>query len=280
MIEALYPTKERKLRVTEYGNPEGKKVLYFHGAPGAPEESSIFERHAKEHDLNIICIDRFSINLSLRGAAYYKHIENIVRDKIKDNSVGIIGFSIGCHVAIEISNMLGSKVRGLHLISAAAPLDAGGFLNGMAGKSVFTLAMKAPKLFTVLSFWQVLLAKLAPSILFKILFSSAAGNDKELSKNKEFIAYINSVLSTCFSGNVKGYIREINQYIKPWGQTILNCTANTYIWHGANDNWSPVSMAVYLAETIPGSTSLEIIDEMSHYSCLYEAAPKICSALS
>jgi len=52
------------------------------------------------------------------------------------------------------------------------------------------------------------------------------------------------------------------------------------IWHGAKDNWSPVSMAEYLASAIPGCTSTEIFSGLSHYSCLYHAAPAICRQLN
>jgi len=54
---------------------------------------------------------------------------------------------------------------------------------------------------------------------------------------------------------------------------------NTYIWHGAEDNWSPVAMAEYLASTIPGCSSAEVFNGLSDYSCLYRAAPEICRQL-
>jgi hypothetical protein len=42
------------LKSVEYGNSEGKTVIYFHGAPGAPEECAIFDRFAKENNLNMV----------------------------------------------------------------------------------------------------------------------------------------------------------------------------------------------------------------------------------
>ena len=53
---------ENELKFVEYGNLDGKTVIYFHGAPGSPDEASVFDKHAKKHDLNIICYDRFSID--------------------------------------------------------------------------------------------------------------------------------------------------------------------------------------------------------------------------
>ena len=139
----------------QYGNPEGKTVIYFHGAPGAPEEGSIFDEHAKKHNLNIVCYERFSIDSSLQSQDYYKYLANIIIDKANGGKVDVIGFSIGCHAAIETSLYLENIVREMHLISAAAPLDASDFLNGMAGEMVFSIAMKHPAIFTLLSYWQL-----------------------------------------------------------------------------------------------------------------------------
>jgi len=267
------------LKFVESGSLDGKTVIYFHGTPGSPEEVLIFDEHAKKHNLHIICYDRFSIDSSLQNKAYYKYLANIIIDKANGEQVDIIGFSIGCHAAIETSLYLEGTVRELHLISSAAPLDAADFINGMAGKMVFSTAMKYPTIFTLLSYWQTLLAKIAPNVLFKILFSSAMGEDKSLSKTADFKDFIRPILIHCFKLNIKGYIREIKQYVAPWEKSILKCGANTHLWHGTSDNWSPVSMATYLKENIPYSPHLELITGSSHYTCLYAAAPRICTQL-
>jgi len=263
----------------QYGNPDGKTAIYFHGAPGSPEEASIFDEHAKKHNLNIVCYDRFSANASLENEAYYQHLAKVIIDSTPDNKVDIIGFSIGCHAAIKTSHYLQGHIGELHLISAAAPLDGTDFLDGVAGAMVFTLAMKHPVIFTLLSYWQTLLAKVAPGLLFKMLFASAQGEDKSLSQTAAFKDHINPVLVQCFNTNVKGYIREIKQYVSPWSKAIPQCTTDTYLWHGSHDNWSPLSMAKYLKDKLPNVKNLEVMEGLSHYTCLYAAAPKVCELL-
>lgn len=267
------------MKSVEYGNLDGNTVIYFHGAPGSPDEASVFDEHAKKHNLNIICYDRFSIDSSLQNKAYYKYLASIILDKANGEQVDIIGFSIGCHAAIETSLYLEGTVRELHLISAAAPLDAGDFLQGIAGKMVFSIAMKQPTIFALLSYWQKFLVKVAPNILLKMLFASAMGEDKSLSKTPDFKSYISPILIQCFNINVKGYIREIRQYVAPWKESVIKCRANTHIWHGTSDNWSPVSMAKCLKMNLHASSKLELMKGLSHYSCLYSAAPRICTQL-
>lgn len=263
----------------QYGNPEGKTVIYFHGAPGSPEEASVFDEHAKKHNLNIVCYDRFSADASLTNEAYYQHLAKVIIDSSPDKQVDIVGFSIGCHAAIKTSLYLEGSIGELHLISAAAPLDAADFLDGMAGAMVFTLAMMHPVIFTLLSYWQTLLAKIVPGVLFKMLFASAQGEDKSLTKTTNFKNYISPVLVQCFKTNVKGYIREIKQYVSPWKEDVPQCTADTYIWHGSHDNWSPLGMAKYLNKSLANAKNLEKMKGLSHYTCLYAAAPLVCEQL-
>ena len=269
-----------KLKFYRYGTPKGKIVIYFHGAPGSPQEAVIFDSHAKAHHLNLICYDRFSIDSKMKDQAYYQYLAKIIAEKANGHQIDLIGYSIGCHTAIETSIYLENIVSNLHIIAPVAPLDAENFLADMAGKRVFSAATNYPSIFTLFSYWQSLATKIAPHTLFKILFASTTGADKELAKTKEFEDYIKPILHHCFTRNIKGYMREINQYVKPWKESVSHCRINTHIWHGTSDNWSPISMANYLRDNLPMSGNVESMKNLSHYSCLFAAAPKICAQLA
>jgi pimeloyl-ACP methyl ester carboxylesterase len=270
---------EHPLKFSQFGSDNGQIVIYFHGAPGAPEECAIFDLYAKEQGLTVICFDRFSGDYSLAGEAYYQFLAQQISKQAAGKQVDVIGFSIGAFIALQTCRYLGDGVRNLHLVSAAAPLDAGDFLEAMAGKQVFQLAKTFPALFVLLSYWQGLLALLFPKALFRLLFASAAGGDKALAVDHEFQSGLIKILRECFTGRIQGYVRDIKAYIQPWKDTLSGIGVNTHIWHGAEDNWSPVSMAEYLASAIPGCASTEIFSGLSHYSCLYRAAPEICRQL-
>lgn len=125
------------MNIKEYGDKNGKLVVYFHGAPGAIIECRLFEEYAKKNHLNIICFERFTLKASENKTTYYQQLAQAVLLKANGRPVDFIGFSIGCQVAMEVSLLLSDKVKQLHLISAAAPLEAGGFIENMAGKLVF-----------------------------------------------------------------------------------------------------------------------------------------------
>jgi pimeloyl-ACP methyl ester carboxylesterase len=270
---------EKSLKFSQYGSDNGQLVIYFHGAPGAIEECAIFDSYAKTNNLTFICFDRFSVDASIVGQTYYQFLATEILKKASGEKVDIIGFSIGAFIALQTCRYLNDNVRNLHLISAAAPLEAGDFLNKMAGKHVFRLAKTFPVFFVLLSYWQGVLARYFPNALFSLLFANVTGKDKELVVNKEFHSTIIKTSNSCFTGNIRGYIREIETYVKSWKNTLPEITVNTHIWHGADDNWSPKLMAIYLKSAIPNCSHLEIADGLSHYSCLYETAAKICNHL-
>jgi pimeloyl-ACP methyl ester carboxylesterase len=270
---------EQPLQYSQFGSESGRLVIYFHGAPGAPEECSIFDSQGNKHGLTFICFDRFSVDTSIKGERYYKLLAEEISKRAGTNQVDVIGFSIGAFIALQTCRYLANQVKSLHLISAAAPLEAGDFIKSMAGKQVFRLAKVSPALFTLLSYWQKLLALFFPSALFRLLFASATGGDKALSSDREFQFSITKVLRSCFVGRVGGYIRDIGAYVRPWKSTLSDVSVDTHIWHGSEDNWSPVQMADYLKSAIPSCQSIKVFSGLSHYSCLAIATREICKQL-
>ena len=264
----------------EYGNPAGKPVVYFHGVPGSPSEASVFDAPAREQGLRILCFDRFAIDHAITDADYYRQIAQAVSETVQGARVDFIGFSLGTHAALEVAALMPRQVRSLHLVSAAAPLDGGDLLDQMAGKTVFSLAQRSPGLFQWLVRWQALLAKRAPQLLFRMLFASAQGQDRELVKSTEFRALICQVLQQCFAQGSSGYTRDIQQYLQPWSAGAFASAANACLWHGTQDNWSPFGMSAYLAERLPNNARVERMEGLSHYSCLYAAAPRIWAQIA
>ena len=204
---------DHQLAFIEFGNKDGQLAVYFHGVPGSIQECSLFDSHAKDHNLRIICFDRFAVDHSVNHEHYYQQLATQIKNQAGVEPIDIIGFSIGAHIALEVGAILNDQVRYTHLVSPAAPLDAGDFIDSMAGAPVFKLAMQRPFIFSLLTHCQKFIAILAPQILVKMLFATAAGEDKQLSHQQEFKRYITPVIKRCFQDGINGYIRDINSYV-------------------------------------------------------------------
>jgi len=255
-------------------------VVYFHGAPGSASECEVFDVPAKSNGLRVVCFDRFTLNGDADRDRYYQYIAMEVEAMLREGeTVDVIGFSIGAFVALEVSALLGAKVKNIHLVSAAAPLIQGDYMDEMAAAFVFRLADRYSVVFYLLTQYQRLLALLAPVLLFKILFASCQGEDLVLSQKREFRQFIIPILENCFRRGSSGYMRDVKSYVK-WDDDLRWCIAKTTNWHGSSDNWSPFAMASHLQSVIPGAVKLERLEGMSHYSCLFHAAPKIMAQLA
>jgi len=270
---------KQALPYRQFGATDGHPVIYFHGTPGSAEECQVFDRYGKENNLSIICYDRSTIDLQLEDVVYYQRMADEITDRIAGKPVDFVGFSIGGFVALQVCRAMNGKVRSLHLISAAAPLDADNFIDLMAGKAVFRLAQHFPFTFLLLIRLQGLLAQIFPDQLFRMLFASAKGEDKILVADKAFQSMMNRGLKTCFN-HPKAYARDIKAYVQPWKESLSDISVSTTIWHGAEDNWSPASMAVYLQLALPNCSKMEILGRLSHYSCLYRVAQTICLTIN
>lgn len=91
---------------SEYGNPAGKPVVYFHGVPGSPSEASVFDAPAREQGLRILCFDRFTIDHSSTGTDYYRQIAQAISETVQGARVDFIGFSLGAHAALEVAALM------------------------------------------------------------------------------------------------------------------------------------------------------------------------------
>jgi len=267
------------IEFSQFGTADGQPVIYFHGMPGSPDECEIFDLHGKQHQLTVICYDRSTIAPRLQGDAYYQCIADEIAQTVGDKPVDFIGFSIGAFVALQVCRAMNGQVRSLHLVSAAAPLDAGNFIDAAAGKAVFRLAQNHRSAFLRLARVQGWLASRFPGLLLRILFSSTAGEEKALAEDKTFRTATTKTLKTCFKRDSLGYARDIIAYVQPWKATLADISVDTHIWHGAEDNWSPVAMADYLTSALPGCSNITLLDGLSHYSCLYRTVPTICLSI-
>ncbi len=267
------------MQFSEFGDPSGQLVVYFHGVPGSIEECAVFDESAKQNRLRFVCFDRFSLEKNLHGNDYYQAIADAIKEQAGGKLFDVVGFSIGCHVALKVSVLVVEQVRQMHLVSAAAPLQGADYLNDMAGKVVFKLAIHYPMVFTALSFWQSLLCRVSPRVLFAMIFGSAKGKDKQLAEDPEFKMLIDQILQHSYSKNLKGYKRDVGEYVQPWQGVLTRCEAQTTLWHGTEDNWSPVEMSEQLRQALPNCAEVHTIEAASHYSCLMQSSDGICRAL-
>ena len=115
--------------------------------------------------------------------------------------------------------------------------------------------------------------------LYNMLFATATAADRPLAATADFKRLMGQVLKDCFVDARPAYLRDVQAYVAPWAGRLNNIQVQTHLWHGDQDNWAPMAMSQYLKAHLPESSVLHALQGLSHYSCLYAAAPRICAQI-
>jgi pimeloyl-ACP methyl ester carboxylesterase len=230
--------------------------IYIHGLPGSAEEFSAF------HDDEVWHLKPFG---SKEFAEHY--------DRKKQYT--IIGFSLGCMTAIEIVGRYSKNIDQLILISPAAPLELGDFLNDMDGRFVFKAAKTSSTLFWLLTFGQNLLAQFAPNFLINKMFGESCMAELELLKNSKFISAFQNGLRQSMGRERRDYRKTIQRYTQPWASEITKVTCPIQIWHGRADTWAPHAMSEALERSFQAPCELISCEGLGHYATLHHAMREI-----
>jgi pimeloyl-ACP methyl ester carboxylesterase len=254
-------------------------LIYLHGAPGGPGEVGRFMALAAELAVDLICVDRATVGPGLEGDDYFRALAAEIERLAAGRPYQLAGFSLGGFVALRTEPFLAGRPQRLHLIAAAAPLDARDFLDHRAGKAVFKAAMTSPPGFARLTRVQCWLARRAPRLLQALLFAGAAGADKPLSRQPAFRAELRAVLVQALGPSAAGYRRDVLAYVRPWADVLGTIRTPVRLWHGSEDNWAPPSMAQAIRSMLPEDPGLDLLAGLSHYSTLHKALPVILTSL-
>jgi pimeloyl-ACP methyl ester carboxylesterase len=236
-------------------------IIYLHGTPGSPRELAYFAPHRAD----IYAPDRFALGLDHDQLAAH------LAERFPGEPLHLIGFSMGSFVAMRVAHRLGAQVVKLDLISAVAPFEAGDYLNDAVGGPLFRLAASGSWLFGVVIWLQRMIARYAPSLLFRFLFAKSRGGDAELARDPSFNRTVSAILVSSLSTHSKAYAREMRTVMRPWADIIPAIATPVTLWYGSEDNWSPPAMAAYLAGHLGNVAADQRIEGGSHYSVLRDA---------
>ena len=182
--------------------------------------------------------------------------------------VHLVGFSLGTLAAINIAARRPDLVARMTLISPAAPLQLGNFLPEMAGKLVFTLALRAPLILRMLTKAQAFAAAVAPNVLINLLFAKAGPAERDLLGRPEFRNLVRRGLRHSLGAQQSSYLRYIAAYVDDWTDQLEAITCPVALWHGDADTWSPPQMSDALKRKIPARTQLHIVPSGEHYGTM------------
>ena len=243
-------------------------TLYFHGLPGSAAELAAFgpEIAARAVQFHVVARD----NALAAGPAeeYFARAACQIAAQFPERPLRLVGFSLGAAAALRIAPHLAVQVERIDLVSPAAPLQLGDFLDAMAGAPVFRAALAGRMPLAALALVQAQVARLASEKMAAALMTKARGADRALGTDRVFIARLAASLRHSLLAARAAYRREILLYVADWSAELARVTQPVTIHQGSEDDWTPPAMAQALAARLPSHPAVEMLPGLSHFSAL------------
>lgn len=257
-----------------------KQIVYFHGVPGSAQECLLFCVSGTIAGHDIFVPDRSTRATTESLDDHFDGLARQITGRFPDGKIDIIGFSLGAYIACELSARLSNRVGRIDLVSAGVPLQWGNYLDRMAGRQVFEMARDRPKSFKLLVRAQALMARYLPGLFCKALFASAQAGDADLLSDEQFVQTMKRNMKHAFADRGESYIFEITGYTSDWEPKIDAEQHPITLWHGQDDNWSPIAMARDLKAVLGPEAILKELPGASHYSALILAMNRLLDEVS
>jgi pimeloyl-ACP methyl ester carboxylesterase len=244
----------RVLGVAEYGAPDGRPVLYFHGHPGARIEWPVFgdDDCARELGARIIAVDRPG-----HGLSDFKPRRQIIdwaddiaelADLLGLDRFAILGMSGGGPYALACARAIPDRLTAVVVISGMGPPEAPGSKRGLS----WTYAGKGR-----VSRW-FFLKLMALGVRKQLdrfaqqMADAMQGPDKELLHEMPAIVKGTAdVFGEALRSGVAGAHYEAGLYSRPWGFKLQDISTRIHLWHGMQDDNVLPSVATHVAGSLP-----------------------------
>lgn len=262
----------RSLAYAEFGEPDGRPVLFFHGTPGYRLNPWITNAELRPIGVRLIALDRPGVGRSTaaprrRLLDWPDDVEKLA-DTLRIEGFSVIGFSNGGPHAAACAYKLGGRVSGTALVAPMPPLDRPEALKGIgAPRWYYPLAQRGPWVLRALFAALVALARRDPRRAEGILVRDMSEADRRLFAQGHFRGRFGRDLAGAGS---RGVVDDERLMPLPWGFEPGQVEGPVRLWLGELDElvparlWleSPSQFPVCETTVVPGAGHFVIAEHM------------------
>ena len=275
----------RKLAYTEFGNPAGKAVLYFHGHPGSRLDLAMFDPNVlAQSGLRLLAIDRPGIGLSDfkpgRKLLDWPADVREFADALGLEKFSVMGMSGGGPFVAACACALPDRLKAAVIISGLGRFDLPGATGGMgSGLQYFRMARRFPLLARFQMQMMAYGIKSGPDKMLAQIQSEMPPTDQNEFQQPGFTESFMATMAESLRQGPAKLVLEGSFYLRPWGFPLEEIRLPVYLWHGEADRDAPVAMGRHLAAAIPGCQAVFIPGE-GHFSLAIHHMPEILQTLA
>ena len=276
----------RRLAVEVSGAQNGTPVFLLHGTPGSrfgpkPRSSVLYRLGVK-----LICYDRPGYGGSER------HVGRAVADAAADvediadcldlDRVAVVGRSGGGPHALACAALLPNRVVRTAVLVSLAPADAPGldWFGGMidANVSEYSAADNDSSMLAERLRLKADRTLSNPESLLELLRAQMTDPDKRVVNDVAIRRLLADTYAEALKDGPYGWIDDVFALRGAWGFPLESITTPVRLWHGADDNFAPVSHTRWLAGKIPGA-EVQVQSGTAHFGAV-EVLPEMFAWLT
>ncbi|NUP50898.1 MAG: alpha/beta hydrolase [Catenulispora sp.] len=275
MIRTVRTPDGRRLAVTDRGDPRGAPVMLFHGTPGSrlgpvPRAMTL---HAG--GIRLLTFDRPGFGESDRQPG--RTVASVADDAVAvADALGIAHFAVlgrsggGPH-ALACAALLPERVTKAAAMVPLAPRDAMGetWFCGMTpgNAEAYQQAVTDPQALRRVLDARAASIRADPASLFATIDEGLEPTDRAVIGQANIRHELVKSYAAGVSRSADGWFDDALALAGPWGFDPGDIRVPVYLWHGAEDRFSPISHTRWLGERIPLAT-MDLEPSASHFSSL------------
>jgi pimeloyl-ACP methyl ester carboxylesterase len=264
----------RRLCYAEYGTPEGRPLLFFHGTPGARLMARFAHPAAARHGIRIVAPERPGYGLSdaQPGRRIDDWPEDVVAlaDSLGLERFAIAGVSGGAPYVAACAHRLPERVRVAGIVSGVGPFDDPEVAAAFSAAQRRALAVGCSAAWAVrpLAALPAGLVRRFPLQAIDLIAPLEPAADQALLARPEIRAALADDLRQALRQGVGAVLDDLLLFGQPWGFRLEDITVPVELWHGERDAQVPVAvgrrvarrLAACRARFIPDAAHLWLFD--------------------
>ena len=249
----------RSIGYAEYGDPQGKPVLHFHGLP-----SSRFEGHRPAVDeiatrlhARIIVVERPGIGLSDYQPYTITNWPDLVSefaDALQLDRFAVMGLSSGGKYVAACAWKIPERLTTASIVSGNCPYDLPGAKESLSKQDsqLYGMADKIPWLFRLM-LWKIASdARKNPASVLS-LFTDISEPDQAALAQPDIQRLFGEMVVGAFQQGTRGAALDWKLEARPWGFSLQEVQMPVSIWHGEQDKIVDVGQGRIMAEALPNA---------------------------
>ena len=265
-------TSTGSVAVSEYGDPTGAPVFFFHGWPSSRTMAELAHEAARDLGLRIISPDRPGIRDSAfqasRKLVDWPPLLKEIADQLGIERFHILAVSGGAPYAYVTGWTIPERVKRIAVVSGAPPLHGLTEFDGLLPihRRMLRLRESQPSLLRGLfhiarpfAAWRMPI-RIRP-LLLKFLQPCDAN---VLRESRAFDICFESARQA-WRSSAAGVMTDAEIYAAPWGFDLEEVNVPVALWHGTKDRTFAPRLAQQVAARLP-RCEFHLIEAAGHYS--------------